>query len=557
MAKMLDNYIDIEQLKKYSYAELEQLAKEIRMLIIKRCTTVGGHLATNLGIVETTLMLYRHFNPFNGFIVYDAEHQGYTHKILTGRKDDFCDSNLVGTLNMVSESEVDRMNFGHVGMGASFICGVARTTDLPCVLFLSDGAFANGIEYEGLCQIATLKRNVVVVYNDNGVAIYPTSGGQFDNQKQQSKENIFRAMGFDYVESNGYDLQQLDKSFQYAFAQNKPTVVHVHTVKGKGYIYAEKNPLKFHFIENKFNMLKGDNDYADSPDLHYMDNVINDLMNEDENLYAMSVSMPDTGMRWKVEKQKNWFEVGMTEEHAFVEACAMSRVGKYCIIGTYSTFSQRMYDCISNLGETNDVSTTLLLYESGLRDSNIYQSGFYDVCMANQFERVTLLCPVTINDAAEMLKWTIKQKGIYMIRIPNDVELGEVIYGGLTYKKLNKYGDKPLYVLSLGNTLESGKCIAEFYQGEHYYCSNNKIDEKFFKNIEENSTIIVLEDGCVNGGFGQKVMHYCSEKKVNVLGFGIEHYDFLTNPNDKQKDEVEHHTFLDLDYIKEKIEKVI
>ena len=420
MLKYLDNYQGLDSLKNMTLDNLNGLINDIKILILKRCSTIGGHLATNIGNVESVVILYRHFNPKNGYIVYDTAHEGYTHKILTDRKDTFLDKLKVGTLVTPRESKYDYVGCSHGGVGASYLCGFAKATDKPCVLYVGDGTLTNGTELEGLNQISQLKRNVVIIVNDNGITIVPSSGGIYKHLNRE----FFNSFGFDYIEvKDGYNLKTLDEAYAKAFSVDHPIVVHIHTVKGKGYIYSEKNPTKWHFCDEGFNILKGNNHYAEGKLLDVLDDTISDIMKRNENVYAISTSMPDLGFGKKVQSfGDRYYDVGMAEEHAFVESCGISLAGKYAILGTYSTFFQRMYDMVMTCGTFDKINMTVLLHESGIKESNIFQNGMYDISIINQSPQIVELCPITINDVASMLYYTTSHNGIYAIRIPNGIE---------------------------------------------------------------------------------------------------------------------------------------
>lgn len=554
---MLDKYKNISDLQNMDKKTLQKLSMEIRLLIMKRCSTVGGHLATNLANVEMTMMLYRHFSPNNGYIVFDGAHQGYTHKILTDRKDIFLNKDKVGTPIMATESKYDTVTFGHGGFGASVLCGMARFSNKPCVLFLSDGMLGNGIEYEGLCQLATLNRNVVVVVNDNNHAILNNSGGEYN----YIGKDYFNVLGFEYIEvKNGYDLDELDNAYTKAFKINNPIVVHVHTIKGYGYKFAKENPTKFHYVDTNFDIIKGNNHYADSEYLNIIDNHIYQLMQNDDKICAMTVAMPDVGFGNRVQSIKDrYYNVGITEEHAFVEACGLSLAGKYPIIGTYSTFLQRMYDSMLNCGEFNHVNMTILMHESGIRDNNIYQNGVYDISIINQMQNAIELFPTNVYEICDMVTYTTQHKGIYIIRIPNDVDLEKRNY---TIDDLNKYivinesKNTDLYVLCFGYN-SNAQIISEKYNCNLYYAPSNQLDYEFLNDVKKSKLLITFEDGIVNGGIGNKISDCLSLDNVKVYNIGLRSYDYFNNPNNKNMEEIYKENHMDINSICKIIDGII
>lgn len=558
MLKYLDNYQGLDSLKNMTLDNLNGLINDIKILILKRCSTIGGHLATNIGNVESVVILYRHFNPKNGYIVYDTAHEGYTHKILTDRKDTFLDKLKVGTLVTPRESKYDYVGCSHGGVGASYLCGFAKATDKPCVLYVGDGTLTNGTELEGLNQISQLKRNVVIIVNDNGITIVPSSGGIYKHLNRE----FFNSFGFDYIEvKDGYNLKTLDEAYAKAFSVDHPIVVHIHTVKGKGYIYSEKNPTKWHFCDKGFNILKGNNHYAEGKLLDVLDDTISDIMKRNENVYAISTSMPDLGFGKKVQSfGDRYYDVGMAEEHAFVESCGISLAGKYAILGTYSTFFQRMYDMVMTCGTFDKINMTVLLHESGIKESNIFQNGMYDISIINQSPQIVELCPITINDVVSMLYYTTSHNGIYAIRIPNGIE--EIDSEKLYFDKNNSMkilssDSTDLIFIGIGKSIYEAKKYSKKYKSTLICSTSNQLDKEILDKFKNSKLIVVFEDGIVSGGFGDKINRYFALDDVKVLPIGISNYNYFGNPNDKNIEDIYKENNIDFDSICKRIDRVV
>lgn len=558
MLKYLDNYQGLDSLKNMTLDNLNGLINDIKILILKRCSTIGGHLATNIGNVESVVILYRHFNPKNGYIVYDTAHEGYTHKILTDRKDTFLDKLKVGTLVTPRESKYDYVGCSHGGVGASYLCGFAKATDKPCVLYVGDGTLTNGTELEGLNQISQLKRNVVIIVNDNGITIVPSSGGIYKHLNRE----FFNSFGFDYIEvKDGYNLKTLDEVYAKAFSVDHPIVVHIHTVKGKGYIYSEKNPTKWHFCDEGFNILKGNNHYAEGKLLDVLDDTISDIMKRNENVYAISTSMPDLGFGKKVQSfGDRYYDVGMAEEHAFVESCGISLAGKYAILGTYSTFFQRMYDMVMTCGTFDKINMTVLLHESGIKESNIFQNGMYDISIINQSPQIVELCPITINDVVSMLYYTTSHNGIYAIRIPNGIE--EIDSEKLYFDKNNSMkilssDSTDLIFIGIGKSIYEAKKYSKKYKSTLICSTSNQLDKEILDKFKNSKLIVVFEDGIVSGGFGDKINRYFALDDVKVLPIGISNYNYFGNPNDKNIEDIYKENNIDFDSICKRIDRVV
>lgn len=558
MLKYLDNYQGLDSLKNMTLDNLNGLINDIKILILKRCSTIGGHLATNIGNVESIVILYRHFNPKNGYIVYDTAHEGYTHKILTDRKDTFLDKLKVGTLVTPRESKYDYVGCSHGGVGASYLCGFAKATDKPCVLYVGDGTLTNGTELEGLNQISQLKRNVVIIVNDNGITIVPSSGGIYKHLNRE----FFNSFGFDYIEvKDGYNLKTLDEAYAKAFSVDHPIVVHIHTVKGKGYIYSEKNPTKWHFCDEGFNILKGNNHYAEGKLLDVLDDTISDIMKRNENVYAISTSMPDLGFGKKVQSfGDRYYDVGMAEEHAFVESCGISLAGKYAILGTYSTFFQRMYDMVMTCGTFDKINMTVLLHESGIKENNIFQNGMYDISIINQSPQIVELCPITINDVVSMLYYTTSHNGIYAIRIPNGIE--EIDSEKLYFDKNNSMkilssDSTDLIFIGIGKSIYEAKKYSKKYKSTLICSTSNQLDKEILDKFKNSKLIVVFEDGIVSGGFGDKINRYFALDDVKVLPIGISNYNYFGNPNDKNIEDIYKENNIDFDSICKRIDRVV
>lgn len=558
MLKYLDNYQGLDSLKNMTLDNLNGLINDIKILILKRCSTIGGHLATNIGNVESVVILYRHFNPKNGYIVYDTAHEGYTHKILTDRKDTFLDKLKVGTLVTPRESKYDYVGCSHGGVGASYLCGFAKATDKPCVLYVGDGTLTNGTELEGLNQISQLKRNVVIIVNDNGITVVPSSGGIYKHLNRE----FFNSFGFDYIEvKDGYNLKTLDEAYAKAFSVDHPIVVHIHTVKGKGYIYSEKNPTKWHFCDEGFNILKGNNHYAEGKLLDVLDDTISDIMKRNENVYAISTSMPDLGFGKKVQSfGDRYYDVGMAEEHAFVESCGISLAGKYAILGTYSTFFQRMYDMVMTCGTFDKINMTVLLHESGIKESNIFQNGMYDISIINQSPQIVELCPITINDVVSMLYYTTSHNGIYAIRIPNGIE--EIDSEKLYFDKNNSMkilssDSTDLIFIGIGKSIYEAKKYSKKYKSTLICSTSNQLDKEILDKFKNSKLIVVFEDGIVSGGFGDKINRYLALDDVKVLPIGISNYNYFGNPNDKNIEDIYKENNIDFDSICKRIDRVV
>lgn len=540
----LTSYHGPATLKTMTDAELVELCGDVRWAILKRVSTVGGHLASNLGTVELITALYATIDPLTARVVYDGAHQAYTHKILVDRLDAFTKPELfksIGTATSTNESVYDHVTFGHGGFGASALCGFARAEPArACVLVLSDACLGTGISFEGLNNIAELKRNVVVVINDNDHSIMANVGGVYKSlaalreSAGSSELNFFKTLGFDYVHvANGHSVTDLRQAFATALLATRPVVVHVVTVKGKGYAAAEANPTAWHYSNGGFDLLRSRNNYFTGSALNvnversisvHVDRKLAELVDTGVDVLAVTPAMPDVGFGELLRSRTgHYVDVGIAEEHAAVEAVTAALAGRRPVVGTYSTFFQRMIDPILNVAVPNHANVVFLLHETGLNDSKLLQQGVYDVALANLMHDVTIFATVSALDTVEALEYALTNDlGPVVVRLPAVV--GDDVHLDHDWRVV-RHG-RSVLILAVGDLLELGQVVADELDATlvnpQQLTAVNLVDGF----LDEVDLVVTLENGVLDGGFGQRVATRLASTQICCLTCGVPAIDY-------------------------------
>lgn len=472
MYKVLDQYSNIDEIKKMSLAELDLLAKDIRQLLIDKVSKTGGHLASNLGVVELTISLYNVFDFKNDRLVWDVGHQAYVHKILTGRKDKFDSLRTYGGISGFpkrEESIYDRFETGHSSTSISSALGMARARDLSgkkqeVVAVIGDGALTGGMALEAINDVGYRKTKIIIILNDNEMSIGRNVGGlstylsrlrvdpKYNKFKQEvdttlrkipsigkgmadSIEKIkdgikqvivpsmlFEDMGLRYFGPiDGHNIKELSKVMSMAKDINEPVIIHVVTRKGKGYEYAEKNPGKFHGI-GPFHCDSGE--LCSSSGASYsaaFGSEIVSLAAEDKNIVAITAAMRDgTGLSKFAEKFPNrFFDVGIAEQHAVTLAAGMASEGLRPVFAVYSTFLQRAYDQVLHDVCIQKLPVIFAIDRAGIvgEDGETHQ-GVFDLSYLSHMPNMTIMTPKCITELRHMLRWAAKQNHPVAIRYP-------------------------------------------------------------------------------------------------------------------------------------------
>lgn len=544
-----------EDVKKLSIGELKELSSEIRKILLQKLSEHGGHIGPNLGIVELTLALHYVFNSPKDKIVYDVSHQSYVHKMITGRKDAFIDSAKYDDVSGYSnpdESVHDFFTIGHTSTSISLACGLAKARDLKkendnIIALIGDGSLSGGEAYEGLNNAAEEGTNMIVIVNDNDMSIAENHGGLYNNLRElresegKCENNFFKAMGFDYYYVNdGHDFEKLISTFKEVKDADHPVVVHIHTIKGKGYAPAEQNKEMWHWgmpfeIEtgkSKINM--GSTDSYENMTAEYL----LDLMKKDPKVAAITSGTPGVfgfNRERRLQAGKQFIDVGIAEEHAVALASGIAKNGGKPVYGVYSTFIQRAYDQLFQDLCINNNSAVLLVFEASVYGMNdVTHLGIYDIAMMGNIPNMVYLAPTCKEEYFAMLDWAVNQNDHPVsIRVPATGVVESGIKDTTDYSKLNKYkvtkSGKDVAVIALGDFYSMGEEVVNVLSKERKVEAtliNPKyitgLDEELLDSLKkEHKLVVTIEDGMLEGGFGQKIASYYGTSDMNVKNYGI------------------------------------
>ena len=537
-------------LKKLSVAEMEALAQEMREVIIKKVNTIGGHFGPNLGIVEATIAMHYVFNSPVDKIVFDVSHQCYPHKILTGRKEGFTDPDkyfVYTGYTAPEESEHDTFKIGHTSTSVSLATGLAKSRDLKgekgnVIALIGDGSLSGGEAFEGFNNASVLNSNIIIIVNDNEMSIAENQGGLYDNLKLlretngQAECNFFKSFGFDYhYVAEGNNVEKLIETFSRVKDSNHPVVVHIKTLKGCGCEASEQNKEKFHWI------LPGtlDEQPTNIAPVETYDSITTDFLlkkaKEDKTICAISPATPGAygfTKEFRDAMGSQYVDVGIAEEHAVAFASALAKSGSKPVLAILSSFVQRTYDQLSQDLCLNNSPITMLIYWGGLSGADATHLGSFDISMVSNIPNLVYLAPTSKEEYLSMLEWSINQnEHPVAIRVPFAQVTSTGVADNTDYSKLNKSqvvesGEK-VAIMGLGTFMSKAKEVATALKskGINPTLINPKfitgLDEELLNSLKSNhSVVITLEDGCLDGGFGEKVSRFYGSSSMRVLNFG-------------------------------------
>ncbi len=550
---ILDKVNSPKDVKALSISEMNSLANEMRELIIKKVNTIGGHMGPNLGIVETTIAMHYVFNsPVDKFI-FDVSHQCYPHKILTGRKEGFTNSDNYLKYTGYSapeESEHDLFKIGHTSTSISLALGVAKARDLKgekgnIIALIGDGSLSGGEALEGLDNAATLDSNFIVIVNDNDMSIAENHGGLYGNLKElrktngQSEHNFFKTLGFDYYyEEEGNNIEKLIQAFEKVKDTNHPVVLHIHTQKGHGLKVAEENKEAFHWV------LPGVLDKKDDASLSIVEDYnsitkdfISKKSQEDKTVITVNAATPGVFGFTKDYRESlgnQYTDVGIAEEHAVAYCSGLAKSGAKPIFCVMSSFIQRTYDQMSQDMALNNSPLTMLVYWGGLSGADATHLCSFDIPLISNIPNIVYLSPATKEEYLAMLEYSLTQtEHPVAIRVPailiSTGEKDTTDYSILNKFKVESQGEK-VAILGLGNFLELAKEVKEELKKQFGFDATvvnpkfaSGIDKELLEKLKEkHSIVITLEDGQVEGGFGEKITRFYGNSEMKVLNFGGE-----------------------------------
>ena len=543
-----------EDVKKLNTEELTAMAEEMRQALLKRASIHGGHFGPNFGMVEATIAMHYVFESPKDKIVYDVSHQTYPHKMLTGRKDAYlCEDHYddVSGYSNPNESEHDHITVGHTSTSVSLACGLAKARDLKgengnVIAVIGDGSLSGGEALEGLDYAAELDGNLIIVVNDNDMSIAENHGGLYSNLKLlrdtngEAECNLFKAMGLDYCYvQHGNNVADLIAAFEKVKDSKKPVVIHINTLKGKGYAPAEEHKEQWHF-SGPFKIETGEPLYIPEGE-DFSDITAEYLlkkMKEDPAVVAITSGTP-TVLGFTEDKRKEagkqFVDVGIAEETAVALASGIAANGGKPLYGVYSTFVQRTYDQLAqDLCINNSPATIITFWGSIYGMNDVTHLGLYDIPMMANIPNLVYLAPTTKEEYLAMLDWSIKQnEHPVAIRLPG----GAVLSNGKTvtkdFSKLNKYEVTQeggnVAIIGLGTFYSLANEVATKLEKKQnvkatvinpYYITG--VDNELLESLKENHDIVItLEDGILDGGSGEKIARFYGDSNMKVLNFGL------------------------------------
>ncbi|AAL95657.1 1-deoxy-D-xylulose-5-phosphate synthase [Fusobacterium nucleatum subsp. nucleatum ATCC 25586] len=552
-----------EDVKKLNIEEMKVLAQEIREAIIKRDAIHGGHFGPNLGIVEATIALHYVFESPKDKFVFDVSHQTYPHKILTGRREAFTDEahydDVTGYSNQ-NESEHDHFILGHTSTSISLALGLAKARDVKgetgnVGAIVGDGSLSGGEALEGLDFAGgELKSNFIIVVNDNEMSIAENHGGLYKNLKLlretegKAECNLFKAIGLEYIFiKDGNNLEELIETLKKVKDINHPIVVHIYTQKGKGYKLAEEDKESWHYtmpfnIENGKPLNEDIEDYCNITKEYLIKK-----MKEDKTVVTITAGTPgDFGFSKKERDElgSQFVDVGIAEQTAVAMSSGMASKGAKPVFTVVSSFIQRTYDQLSqDLCINNNPATIVVFYGGAIGMTDVTHLGWFDIAMMSNIPNLVYLAPTTKEEHLAMLEWSIgQQEHPVAIRIPG----GKVVSNGKKvtkdFSKLNTYevnqkGEK-VAIIGLGTFYQLGEKAAKLYEekiGVKVTVINpmyiTGVDEKLLEELKkDHSIVITLEDGVLDGGFGEKIARFYGNSDMKVLNYGLKK-EFLDRYN--------------------------
>lgn len=546
---LLNEVNEPEDIKPMSLDELKQLATEMRRLILERDEKIGGHVGPNLGIVETTLALHYVFNSPHDKIVWDVSHQCYVHKMLTGRKQGFLDPDHydeVSGFTAPEESDHDFFKVGHTSTSVALADGLAIARDKlgktdNVIAVIGDGSLSGGLAFEGLNNAAKLQSNLIIVVNDNNMSIDENQGGLYKGLKElrdthgQSANNIFKFMGLDYrYVEDGNDLSEMIKVFKSVKDIDHPIVLHVHTLKGKGFKPAEENEMEYHW-RGPFDPQTGKSTEPAAKE-SYSAAVVDELEKQvaaGAPIMAMNAAIP--GMfdlkRFQAKYPDNYWDSGIAEQECVTSAVAMATRGIRPVVFMNSTFLQRAYDQLVHDVALNDAPIVMIVRGGTISDDSATHQGSLDISFIKNIPNLEYLVPTNLEEMMAMLKWAIKQTDTpILIRQPEKPvihgQASQTDYSNIDYNFAH-HGNK-VAIMAVGDFWQLGEHVRELMKQQLHIDASlinpesvTGIDQQDLHYLQEDHDLVVtLEDGTVHGGFGETVARYYGPTDMKVLSFG-------------------------------------
>lgn len=539
-----------EDIKGMTVEQLSLLAAELRSVLLQKLSAHGGHVGPNLGVVEATVALHYVFDAPEDEIVFDVSHQSYIHKMLTGRIQAFTDPahyNDVSGYTNPDESEYDLFNVGHTSTSISLATGLAKARDLKggkqnVVAFIGDASLGGGMALEGLDYAPTLGSNFILIVNDNQRSIAENHGELYEHLAElrrtngQSDNNIFKALGYEYIYvKEGNDVNQLIRAFEEAKGADHAVCVHINTMKGFGLPVAEKDEEDFHFSA-PFDLKTGaptypyeGEDYAEIFARFMLEKI-----HSDGSVALMTAGTPGSfafGPERRKVAGRQFIDVGIAEQDCVAMAAGLAKGGVKPVMGVVATFLQRAYDQLSHDIAINNLPVTIVDFYSGIFGLNdVTHLGIYDVAMVSNIPGIVMLAPTSAEEYLAMLDYALDQRERpIVIRTPGGTvrhDSREINSDFFRYDVVEQGAE--VAIIAEGalftNALEAAKIMRN--QGLNPTVINPRIlssvDEKTLNTLVDYRHVVTIDDGIVDGGFGQKVAAWLSPKGVKVTCLGLQ-----------------------------------
>ena len=540
-------------IKNYTAEQRRVLAQEMRDALLKRASIHGGHFGPDFGIIEAIIALHTVFDSPTDKIVYDVSHQCYPHKMLTGRVEAYIDEDKydeVSGYTNPEESPHDLFNVGHTSTSISLASGLAKARDLAgrrenVIALIGDGSMSGGEALEGLNVVGEMGTNFIIVFNDNDQSIAENHGGMYRKFKElretngTAEDNLFRAMGLDYrYVADGNDCEALVAAFSAVKDSEKPVVIHIHTQKGKGYKFAEENRETWHYrmpFDIETGALK--QPYTDPFQAASVEFIKETAKTNPNFVFLAAGTMGAIGLSPKdrTELGSQYVDVGIAEEHAVAMASGLARGGARPIFGTYSTFFQRVYDQMAQDVAINNSPAIFLSVGASIYYMNdVTHLGFFDIPIFANIPNLVFLAPASLDEYMAVLRWSVEQtRHPVMIRMPVGGYEESPYPVRTDYSALNKYQvvqeGAEVALIGAGNFAALASAAAAQLEAEGIKATVinpiflSGLDTALLDRLKEKHRLILtLEDGILDGGFGQKIAsYYGMDAAVRVRCYGL------------------------------------
>ncbi|ETK09559.1 1-deoxy-D-xylulose-5-phosphate synthase [Tannerella sp. oral taxon BU063 isolate Cell 6/7/9] len=542
-------------LRKLEVSELKIVADEVRDAVLNRVSRHGGHVGPNLGFTEATVALHYVFDTPTDKLVFDVSHQTYPHKILTGRAHGFLDDAdtraISGYSSPIESPEYDYFEIGHTSTAISLATGLQKGRDVlggteNIVAIVGDGSLSGGEAFEGLNTAAALGTNIIIVVNDNEMSIAENHGGLYANLRLlretygQAELNFFKTFGFDYYYlENGHNLASLVDIFRRVKDTPRPTVVHIHTEKGHGYAPAVEKQEAWHYrspFDRETGKSTGPRDKSE-----YMPSLLGDFLREemkrDPKLVVVASAVP-MGLGFTADRRREagaqYIDVGIAEEEAVALASGMAKRGARPVYFTYATFLQRTYDQIAqDLCVNGNPAVINVLGASIFGMNDFTHICFFDIAMLSHIPNLVYLAPTTYEELVAMQTWAIRQdKHSVAIRVPegevyHTSEPVDTDYSALNTFRVGHRGSR-VALIAAGNFYQKGERVRQLLAGQGIDATliNPRyltgVDTELLDELKKDHAVVAtLEDGTLDGGFGERIARHYGPSAMRVLDFGV------------------------------------